>query len=78
MSVDLDFMKSVFEDSLEIDPKNLSLESEFEEVPGWDSLGHVKIISEIENRLDLEFEIDEIVGQDTILKLIEMVNSKIG
>ena len=70
-------MKSVFEKSLEIDADSLDLNSEFEEVPGWDSLGHIKIISEIENRLDLEFEIDEIVGQDTILKLIDMVKAKI-
>ena len=77
MKVSIEFMKSVFEKSLEIDPDSLDLNSEFEEVPGWDSLGHIKIISEIENRLDLEFEIDEIVGQDTILKLIEMVEAKI-
>tara|TARA_X000000950_G_C13897428_1_gene653451 strand:- start:1033 stop:1266 length:234 start_codon:yes stop_codon:yes gene_type:complete len=77
MKVDIEFMKSVFEKSLEIDADSLDLNSEFEEVPGWDSLGHIKIISEIENRLDLEFEIDEIVGQDTILKLIDMVKAKI-
>ena len=58
MKVDIEFMKSVFEKSLEIDADSLDLNSEFEEVPGWDSLGHIKIISEIENRLDLEFEID--------------------
>ena len=77
MKVDIEFMKLVFEKSLEIDADSLDLNSEFEEVPGWDSLGHIKIISEIENRLDLEFEIDEIVGQDTILKLIDMVKAKI-
>ena len=77
MKIDIEFMKSVFEKSLEIDADSLDLNSEFEEVPGWDSLGHIKIISEIENRLDLEFEIDEIVGQDTILKLIDMVKAKI-
>ena len=77
MKVDIEFMKSVFEKSLEIDADSLDLNSEFEEVPGCDSLGHIKIISEIENRLDLEFEIDEIVGQDTILKLIDMVKAKI-
>tara|TARA_B100001540_G_scaffold291441_1_gene288969 strand:+ start:187 stop:423 length:237 start_codon:yes stop_codon:yes gene_type:complete len=78
MKIDLDFMKSVFEESLEIDVKGLGLDSEFENVPGWDSLGHIKIISEIEDRLDLEFEIDEIVGQDTIQKLIEMTEEKIS
>ncbi len=70
-------MKSVFENSLEINSSKLTLDSQFEEVPGWDSLGHIKIISEIENRLDLDFDIDEIVGQDTLKKLIDMVNKKL-
>tara|TARA_B100001109_G_scaffold254983_1_gene256273 strand:+ start:350 stop:586 length:237 start_codon:yes stop_codon:yes gene_type:complete len=78
MEINLEFMKSVFEESLEIDSKTLTLNSEFENVPGWDSLGHIKIISEIEDRLDVEFEIDEIVGQDTIQKLIEMTEEKIA
>ena len=76
MKINLDFMKSVFEESLEIDASTLTLDSEFERVSGWDSLGHLKIISEIEYRLDLEFEIDEIIGKDTIAKLIEMTELK--
>tara|TARA_B100000963_G_scaffold356638_1_gene377128 strand:- start:20949 stop:21182 length:234 start_codon:yes stop_codon:yes gene_type:complete len=77
MKIDLDFMISVFEESLEIDASNLSLESAYEEVENWDSLGHVRIIGEIEDRLDIEFDIEEIIGQDTVDKLIKMVLTKI-
>tara|TARA_B100001167_G_C16721531_1_gene281455 strand:- start:328 stop:447 length:120 start_codon:yes stop_codon:yes gene_type:complete len=38
----------------------------------------MKIIAEIESRLDLEFEIDEIVGVDTVSKLVDMVNIKLS
>ncbi len=71
-------MVSVFEESLDIDDFSLTLDSEFGEVPDWDSLGHMKIVAEIETRLNLEFEIDEIVGVDTISKLIDMVNLKLS
>ena len=71
-------MVSVFEESLDIDDFSLTLDSEFGEVPHWDSLGHMKIIAEIETRLDLEFEIDEIIGVDTLSKLIDMVNLKLS
>tara|TARA_B100000900_G_C20546768_1_gene702916 strand:+ start:1012 stop:1248 length:237 start_codon:yes stop_codon:yes gene_type:complete len=78
MNIDLDFMKSVFEESLDIDASNLTLDSKYEEVENWDSLGHVRIVGEIEDKLDIEFDIEDIIGQDTVQKLIEMVKSKTG
>jgi len=76
MKINIDFMKSVFQEALEHDGHDITAESEFEDVPGWDSLGHMKIISEIEKRLNLEFDIDEIVGVDTVNKLIDMIKNK--
>ena len=55
MKVDLDFMQIVFDESIDLDGIILDLESRFEEVPGWDSLGHISIISEIETRLNIQF-----------------------
>ena len=49
----------------------------FEKVKGWDSLGHMKVISEIEDKLKISFEIDEIIGVDTIKKLIDLSKTKI-
>lgn len=77
MNIDLDFMKSVFKESLDIDSSNLNLDSRYEEVENWDSLGHVRIVGEIEDKLNIEFDIEDIIGQDTVQKLIEMVNAKI-
>lgn len=80
MKVDLKFMQSVFAESLQLSAdisETLSLESSFEKVEGWDSLGHMRIIMEMETRLDVEFDIDEVIGVDTIGKLIQMANDKL-
>ena len=76
MKINLEFMKNIFKDALDLEDYDLKLDSEFEAVPGWDSLGHMRIVSEIEEKLNLEFDIDEIVGVDTIQKLIEMIENK--
>ena len=73
--IDLKFMSTVFKKSINNKSK-LSLTSKFEKVPGWDSLGHIKIISVIENKLKISFEIDEIVGVNTVKKLIEITKKK--
>ena len=57
--IDLKFMKKIFKDALELNDYNLELTSSYEQVPGWDP--SYEIISQIEEQLKLEFEIDEII-----------------
>lgn len=76
MNINLKFMQSVFKKALGIKNYNLKIDSKYEKVPNWDSLGHMKIISEIEKRLRIEFEIDEIIGKNTVKKLIDMTTKK--
>ena len=78
-SIDEGFIKSIFKEALELNENSysLSLDSQFGDVPGWDSLGHMKIVTAIEETLDVEFDIEEIIGVDTIEKLIKMVVDKL-
>ena len=74
--INLKFMQSVFKVALNNNTK-IILSSKFEKVKGWDSLGHMKIISEIEKKLSISFEIDEIIGINTVKKLIELTKKKV-
>ena len=76
LKIDLKFMEIIFKKALNNKSK-ITLSSKFEKVKGWDSLGHMKVISEIEDKLKISFEIDEIIGVDTIKKLIDLSRTKI-
>tara|TARA_Y100000590_G_scaffold425715_1_gene534006 strand:- start:46 stop:282 length:237 start_codon:yes stop_codon:yes gene_type:complete len=76
--IDFIFIKDVFKEVFELDEYELTLDSAFESVPGWDSLGHLRLISEIEEKLEIEFEIEEIIGVNTVEKILALVNSKIN
>ena len=68
-------MQAVFESALNNKSK-LTLSSEFEKVNGWD-FRHMKIISTIEKKLSISFEIDEIIGINTVKKLINLTKKKL-
>ena len=76
LKVDLKFMEIIFKKALNNKSK-ITLSSKFEKVKGWDSLGHMKVISEIEDKLKISFEIDEIIGVDSVKKLIDLSKKKI-
>ena len=73
--IDIQFISLIFKKAINY-KKKLTLNSKFEQVKGWDSLGHMKILSAIEEKLNISFEIDEIVGINTIKKLINLIEKK--
>ncbi len=50
----------------------------FDDVPGWDSLGHMLLVSELESRLGLKLDMDEIVRMNSIGKVRELVSLRNG
>jgi len=76
LKIDLKFMEIIFKKALNNKSK-ITLSSKFEKVKGWDSLGHMKVISEIEDKLKISFEIDEIIGVDSVKKLIDLSKTKL-
>ena len=50
----IEVLKSILEENLDIDPANVNDESTFESL-GVDSLDLLEIITELEDRLDIDF-----------------------
>lgn len=46
------------------------------EIPGWDSIGHLNLILEIEDSLGISFTMMEIETIDSLQCLLDIVNSK--
>ena len=45
----------------------------YQDVPSWDSVGHMGLISELEDAFDIQFETDDIVDFNSYEKGIELL-----
>jgi len=50
----------------------------FDDIPGWDSIGHMNLVSELESCLGLALEMDEIVALDSVGAVRRLVARKTG
>lgn len=48
----------------------------FEGVPGWDSVGHMSLVMEIETRIGVALDMDEIIAMDSVKAIRELVDKK--
>ena len=45
----------------------------YQDIPAWDSVGHMGLVSEIEDAFDIQFETDDIVDFNSYQKGIEIL-----
>jgi acyl carrier protein len=70
--VDMAFIKAMRLDD------NFALEDQmtFDDVPGWDSVGHMNLVSELESQFGISLDMDEIVALDSVKSVRELVTRK--
>ncbi len=49
-----------------------------EDIKEWDSLSHMNLVSGLEKEFSFSMEIDEISEMDSVTKVIEVVEKKLG
>ena len=72
-----DKLKSVILKELRLDDYEIKDETQIYQIPGWDSLNHIKIIIAIEQEYKIRFKSLEIVNCKNISDLQKLCESKI-
>ena len=72
----LEKYKKVFIESLSIEEKNFSEEMKYNDIPEWDSIGHMTLMSALEDEFKITLETDDIIDFSSYKKGIELLSSK--
>lgn len=48
----------------------------FDDVPGWDSVGHMNLITELESRFGVSLDMDEIIAMDSVKAVRDVIGGK--
>jgi len=65
--------QEIFIKSLEINEKNFNEDIKYNDVPEWDSIGHMTLISDLEDGFEINIETDDIVDFSSFKKGIEIL-----
>jgi acyl carrier protein len=67
---------SIFAEVLGMDAIALRPETTAEDVPGWDSLTHLKLLFTIQKRFGIEFETAEIIGMKNVGEMVRIIEER--
>ena len=77
INTNLEKYRRVFKDSLSIDENQLGEDLEYNKISAWDSIGHMTLISALEDAFGIMMEADDIIQFSSYKKGFEIV-SKYG
>ena len=70
----LEKYKNTFIKSLSIEKDSFKDNLEYNEIPEWDSIGHMTLMSGLEEEFNISLETDDIVDFSSFQKGIEILN----
>ena len=57
--------------TLDVEPTSISLETDQESLAIWDSLAHINVITALEARYGVEFEVEEIAAMNSVQAIVD-------
>jgi acyl carrier protein len=72
----VDRVAAVFQKTFGLETDRFSPNMAPEEVPNWDSIGHMNLVAELEQEFNLQFEVDEIMEMSSTAKILEILRAK--
>jgi len=78
---DTDFILSkvreAFKAAFEIDPQLVSLETNAGDIPGWDSVGHLSLASNLEQVFGITLDVDELMEMENVREIVRIISKKL-
>lgn len=61
----------------ETEVENITDETTVGDFPGWDSMGQLNILQQVEEALEISFEPEELMEMEDVADIIKMAESKL-
>jgi acyl carrier protein len=71
-------VKAAFKSTFDVDPQTVTLDSTPNEIPAWDSMGHVELASSLEQVFGVSFDVDDLMAMENVKEICRIVQSKLG
>ena len=71
-------VRSAFKAAFDVEPQTVTLETKPGDIPAWDSMGHVALVSSLEQAFGLSFDVDEVMEMENVRQIVTIVEAKLA
>ena len=70
-------VRGAFKAAFDIDPQLVSMETSANDIPVWDSVGHLSLDSELEQAFEISLDVDELIEMESVCEIVRIIKTKL-
>jgi acyl carrier protein len=70
-------VQEAFKAAFNVEPQSITIDTTPRDIRLWDSMGHVALASNLESVFDLTFDVDEVMGMESVRDIVRIVEAKL-
>ena len=71
-------VQSAFKAAFDVEPQYITIETKPSDIPAWDSMGHVALVSSLEQAFGLTFDVDEVMEMEDVRQILRIVEANLA
>jgi acyl carrier protein len=71
-------IQEAFREAFDIDPQLVSMETKASDIPGWDSVGHLSLASNLEQIFGISLDVDELMEMESVREIVRIITPKLS
>jgi acyl carrier protein len=70
-------VQEAFKATFDIDPHLVTIESTADDIPEWDSVGHLSLGANLEEVFGVSLDVDDLMEMETVRKIVNVISLKL-
>ena len=71
-------VRAAFKAAFDVEPQSITIETKPGDIPAWDSMGHVALVSSLERAFGLSFDVDEVMEMENVRQIVRIVEARLA
>ena len=71
-------VRTAFKSAFDTDPEKITMDTTPDDIPAWDSMGHVTLASSLEKVFGLSLDVDDLMAMENVKEICRVVQSKLN
>jgi acyl carrier protein len=69
-------VREAFKSAFDIDPQLVTMDTTADDVPGWDSVGHLSLGATLEEVFGISLDVDDLMEMENVRQIVRIIETK--
>ncbi len=71
-------VQEAFKNAFDVDPQQVTMETNPSDIPLWDSMGFLSLASSLEETFSITLDVDELMEMETVRDIVRIITPKLS